>query len=225
MQTKGTIAELVLLDGLPAARILCPPPMIPAPGKYLLAHANGSDAPLAASVFPASSFTDGFLAAPPIPDSWTPGTHLHLRGPLGHGFILPQSARRVGLIAFDDSSRRLLALLDTALTQDASVTLVCENPPDDLPLRVEVQPLRALNEVCAWADYVAVDAARESLPVLKSRLGIGSPLRVPKDAQILIRTPMPCGALAECGVCAVETRDGHRLACEDGPVFDLKEIF
>ncbi|HMP39754.1 MAG TPA: hypothetical protein PKA05_05185, partial [Roseiflexaceae bacterium] len=27
-----------------------------------------------------------------------------------------------------------------------------------------------------------------------------------------------------CGVCAVEVRRGIRLLCEDGPVFDLKEL-
>lgn len=225
MQADGTVTELILLDGLPAARILCPPKMMPAPGKYLLAHAGGSDSPLAAPVFSTKSVADSFIAAPPVPDSWTPGAHLHLRGPLGHGFALPASARHVALIAFDDSSRRLLALLDAAFKQDASVTLVCEDAPDDLPLQVEVQPLRTLSEVCAWADYIALDTARESLPELRKKLGLSSPLKVWYEAQVLVRAPMPCGALAECGVCTVETRDGHSLACYDGPVFDLKEIF
>jgi hypothetical protein len=35
---------------------------------------------------------------------------------------------------------------------------------------------------------------------------------------------MPCAGLAACGVCAVQTRRGWKLACVDGPVFDLKEI-
>lgn len=231
MQADGQINELILLDGLPAARILCPPRLIPAPGQYLLAHADGSDSPpalrssvLAAPVFAAKIFASGFLAAPPAPSSWIPGMRLHLRGPLGHGFSLPASARRVALIAFDQSPRRLLSLLDPAFKQDASVTLVCDHQPDGLPLQVEVQPLRALNEVCVWADYAAFDSARESLPGLRERLGMLSPVDGRSATQILVRAPMPCGGLAECGVCAVEGRRARLLACEDGPVFDLKDL-
>ena len=95
MQAEGIIKQLVLLDAKPAVRIQCDPSLIPAPGQYLLAYADGSDSPLAASVFSAKSFVDGFLAAPPMPASWAIGVCLHLRGPLGHGFILPKDARRI----------------------------------------------------------------------------------------------------------------------------------
>jgi NAD(P)H-flavin reductase len=238
MQAEGIIKELVLLDGKPCARIQCDPSLMPAPGQYLLAYADASDLPsalrssaLAASVFSAKSFADGFLAAPPMPNLWNLGMRLHLRGPLGHGFILPNNARRVALIAFDtqqagasESPIRLLALLDTVLKQEVSIVLVCKTPPDDLPLQIEVQPLNALMDVCNWADYIAIDAACESLPELKKMLGMRSPLTVKNEAQILIRTSMPCGALADCGVCTVESRRGQLLACKDGPVFDLKDL-
>jgi len=231
MQAEGIIKELVLLDGKPTARIQCDPALIPAPGQYLLAYADGSDSPpalrssvLADSVFSSKILIDGFLAAPPMPISWMIGALLHLRGPLGHGFILPSNAHRVALIAFNESPIRLLALLDTALKQEASVVLVCQTPPDDLPLQIEVQPTSALMDVCDWADYIAVDAVRESLPELRKMLGRGNLFIVKNEAQILIRTPMPCGALAECGVCAIETRRGQLLACKDGPVFDLKDL-
>ena len=231
MQAEGKVVELVLVDGLSAARIVCLPRLIPPPGTYLLAYSPGSDSPLATTIFRAGFFgdphsmgEDGFLIAPPVPESWTPGTRLYLRGPLGHGFAMPATARRIALAAYDSSPRRLLALLKTAFKQEAEVTLVCESQPDDLPLQVEVQPLRALAEVCGWADYLAVDTARESIPALKQILGKVSPLKIPNQAEILVRTPMPCGALAECGVCSVELRSGIQLACEDGPVFDLKSF-
>jgi len=44
------------------------------------------------------------------------------------------------------------------------------------------------------------------------------------EAQVLVVTPMPCGGLAECGVCAFTTRRGWKMACKDGPVFDLSEL-
>ena len=150
--------------------------------------------------------------------------HLHLRGPLGHGFILPNNARRVALIAFNESPIRLLALLDSVLKKEASIVLVCQTPPDDLPLQIEVQPISALLDIRNWADYTAIDASRESLPELKKMVGTGNPLKVRKDAQILIRTPMPCGALSECGVCTVESHRGQLLTCKDGPVFDLNDL-
>src|SRR5574341_1300572 len=224
MQVEGKIAELVLLDGFPAARILCPPRLIPVPGCYLMAHADGSDAPLANPIFSARSLTDGFLAAPPAPDSWRPGTSLHLRGPLGRGFTLPASARRVALVALSDSPRRLLALLDAAFEQEASITLMCEHPPEDLSLQVEVQPIEALAEVCQWADYMAFEARRESLPELREKNGKGNSLKSMSEAQVLVNAPMPCGGLAECRVCTVEVHGGHRLACVDGPVFKLSQL-
>ena len=230
MQAEGKVVELILLDGLPAARILCPPRLMPAPGAYLLAHADASDSPLAVPLFLTKSFPDtsasagGFLCAPPAPASWIPGTRLLLRGPLGRGFSLPASARRMALITFDDMPRRLLALLDLAFKQNSEVTLLCGDSPDDLPLQVEVQPLRALTEVCQWADYLACDVGRESLPELREKLGKAGPLGVLPEAQVLVRAPMPCGGLAECGVCTVETRGGNQLACVDGPVFGLGNL-
>ncbi|HUI89568.1 MAG TPA: hypothetical protein VLX61_12680 [Anaerolineales bacterium] len=225
MPASGIITELVLLDGKPSGRIQCEPLLIPSPGQYLLAYGDESDSPLAAPVFSARSFAEGFLAAPPMPTSWTVGAHLNLRGPLGKGFLLPKDARRVALIAFDECPSRLTALLDGAVNQEAAITLVCGTPPDDLPLQVEVQPLNVLADVCQWADWIAMDVARDALPGLWKIIRKCNPLITRNGAQILIRTPMPCGALAECSVCAIEGQRGRLLACKDGPVFDLKDLW
>jgi dihydroorotate dehydrogenase electron transfer subunit len=223
MQANGSITELALLDGLLSAHLRCPAGLIPAPGQYLLAHAAGSDAPLATAIFAAHTYADELVIAPPIPAQWMPGTRLHLRGPLGHGFDLPVSARRIALIPFESSPRTLLGLLQPSEKQDGAVTLVAENTPDDLPLQVEVQPLHALLEVCRWADFVALDASRESLSKLKE-LFQAARHTMKAEAQVLVRTPMPCGALAACGVCAVEIAGNTQLACEDGPVFDFNQL-
>ena len=231
MQTEGIVKELVLLNGIPAVWIQCEPSLIPAPGQYLLAYAGGSNSPLAVPVFLGESFAgtrkisaSGFLAAPPIPASWGIGTRLYLRGPLGHGFLLPKDARRIALIAFDDSPLYLMALLGAALKRETYIVLVCKRPPDDLPLQVEVQPLAALMDVYAWADYIALDARRESLLELKKIFTGSSRLRIGNESQILIRAPMPCGALAECGVCTLDSGRGPLLVCKDGPVFNLKDL-
>lgn len=221
----GQVVEIRAGTASPAARLACASNLIPAPGQYLLACLPGSDDPLPAPVFSAGSTPDGFLAAPPLPANWTPGMQLLLRGPLGHGFSLPSSARRVVLVALEQSSpARLLGLLSRALEQTAAVVLASKAIPANLPAEVEVQPLANLPEIVRWADYLAVDALRAQLPGLSACLGLSGQARLPCEAQVLVFTPMPCGALADCGVCAVPIRRGHLLACKDGPVFSLAEL-
>ncbi len=223
MLGEGRVSELLLWEGETAARLSCPSGLIPAPGQYLLAHAAGSDAPLATALFAARSFPGGFLTASPIPSTWLPGTRLHMRGPLGHGFAVPASAHRIALVAFQCSPRILLSLAGGAAGVDFSVALVSDQMPDDLPLWVEAQPLSALRDTCRWADYIAFDLRREALSELKTMFQADRGL-IRAEAQALVRTPMPCGALAACGVCTVEAGRDSLLACEDGPVFDFRQL-
>ncbi len=223
MLGEGRVSELLLRDGAAAARLRCAEGLVPAPGQYVLAHAAGSDAPLSTALLATRTFEDGFLTAPPIPSTWAPGTRLHLRGPLGHGFALPAAARRIALVAFQCSPRTVLSMLEAAVHQNASVALVSGEIPDDLPLHVEAQPPEALRDICRWADYIAFDLKREKLEELRGML---QPDRtsIKADAQALVRTPMPCGAMAACGVCTVEAGGRSLLTCEDGPVFDFRQL-
>src|SRR5512138_2902191 len=205
MLGEGRVSELLLLGGETAARVSCAPGLVPTPGQYVLAHADGSDAPLAAALFAARTYPDGFLTAGSIPSTWVPGTQLHLRGPLGHGFSMPPGARRITLAAFACSPQTLLSLLEPAVRQGASVVLVSDRAPDDLALDVEAHPPSALRETCRWADYIAFDVARDALPELKDMLEADR-LLSRAEGQALVRAPMPCGALAACGACTVEVR-------------------
>jgi dihydroorotate dehydrogenase electron transfer subunit len=223
MQAEGIIGELTLVDGAAAVRIRCPDGIVPAIGQYVLAHVVGSIEPLATTLFAAGASRDGFLTAPPIPSTWRPGMQLHLRGPLGHGFSLPSSARRIALVAFKCTASILLSLLEPAFEQGASVALLAAKTPEDLPLQVEVHPPKALPDICRWADFIALDATRDTLPELKQTL-LQARFDIKAKAQILVRTPMPCGALAACGVCAVDVGGKVLLACEDGPVFGLDQV-
>jgi len=220
---KGQIDETFIQSGR-AARISCDPKLVPAPGQYLLAHAlSEPDAPLPQPVFMAASHSTGFYAAAPLPVAWTPGTTLTLRGPLGHGFTLPSAARKVALVAFGGNCSRLLALLEPALAQKAEITLLADTPPENLHPALEILPLAALAETAQWADYTALDAPRAALADLHSILLPDSQLtHYGYTMEILIETPLPCGGIADCGVCAIHTKRGYSLACKDGPVFDLK---
>ncbi len=220
---KGRIDEIFIQAGR-AARITCAPQLVPAPGQYLLAHAlTEPDAPLPHPVFAAGGHSTGFYAAHPLPVAWTPGTQVSLRGPLGRGFNLPPAARKVALVAFGGNCSRLLSLLEPALAQKAEITLLAEHLPENLPPALEILPISALTETTQWADYLAIDAPRSALATIHGSLLPDSPLNYHGYAtEILIETPLPCGGMAECGVCAIHTKRGYRLACKDGPVFELK---
>jgi hypothetical protein len=217
----GQLTQMYL-DG--SAELDCLPNLVPTAGQYLLAHDSASDSPLAVPVYFYESAPKGFRFAPPFPSSWTFGTQLALRGPLGHGFSLPVAACKIALIALAGSPARLHGLIPLALKREMEAVLLCNTPVSDLPEDVEVQPLQALDEICKWADFIAIDLQRENLDQLKeitSKLGHVAAVR---EAQILIHTQMPCGGLAECGVCAIGIQHDWRMACKDGPVFILKDI-
>jgi len=228
---KGQILELILQDGFRLARISCPQNLIPAPGQYLLAS-DASDSPLPVPLYYTDSTLEGsamaswqhFLAAPPIPEAWMPGMDVFLRGPLGRGFVIPGSAKKIALVACDDSPLRLRGLIRQSLKQAAAVVVVSDFAVDTLPDEVEAQPLSALSEIMDWADFAAFDVARVNLFGLRERLGMLKQAQASCEAQILIRTAVPCGGVADCAVCGVNLKSGWQLACKDGPVFDLREI-
>ncbi len=220
---KGQVLELILEDESHYVRVACPPEIVPAPGQYLLA-ADRLDLPLPIPLFYTDSAPQGFIALPSAPVLWNPGTGLDVRGPLGHGFTLPVAARKVCLVAFEASPAYLRGLIAPSLKQDAALVLLCNSTPENLPDEVEVQPLAALSDMLDWADYVAFVVERESLNVLRGQFGKGIARAAGCEGQVLVHARVPCGGLADCGVCAVTLESGWMLACKDGPVFDWKEL-
>ena len=149
---------------------------------------------------------------------------LELRGPLGQGFNLPATIRRLALGSVGGSLDRLLPLIQPGLQQNMAITLYADRHPGNLPSAIEIYPLAGLSEALAWADLLALDLERRQIPLLRSLLNVEGDRRLPCPVQALIRTPLTCGGLADCGACSVA---GHRHpvpACTDGPVFSLKEL-
>lgn len=210
--------------GLVSGTIPSPPRLAVKPGQYLLAHAPGLPETLPSVLFPSRIAKDEITLAPPLPPAWQPGTALNLRGPLGKGFHLPSAARRVALAALDAHPFRLLPLIAPALAQGTEIALFTPLIPPGLPPEVEVLPIHALQEAPAWADYLAIDLPQAALPGLQTRLGLKPGRSLACAAEVLLLADMPCGGLAECGVCAVKTHTGWRYACKDGPVFDFATL-
>ncbi len=221
----GNVLEFRLdADGSHGVMLGCPPQAIPAPGQYLLAHApHDQDEGLAWALYPRQIAPDGFVAAPPHPPGWALGTRLHLRGPLGKGFNLAPIHRNLALVALGDTAARLMPVIHTLHTR-VEIALFTHAPLPALPPAVEAHPLSALPEALPWADHLLLDLPHTRLPDIRKHLGVEPYGGLPCPAQALVHIPMPCGGLAECGVCAVPTRRQYKLACVEGPVFDLKEI-
>jgi NAD(P)H-flavin reductase len=229
-----TLREVRLESGGQISGVLeCPAGLRPAPGQYILAHAPGRDETLPTTLFAARMArtiaadlnTIELDLAPPLPETWTVGTRLVARGPIGRGFNLPSAARRVGLVALAGGPQRLLPLADLALQEGAEVALYTRIIPAGLPPEVEVLPLDNLADALGWVDYLAFDLAPASLAGLKKRFGMAPHTVMPVPAQVLVAVAMPCGGVGECGLCAVDLHHhGWKMACKDGPVFDLHDL-
>ncbi|RPJ44060.1 MAG: hypothetical protein EHM21_10625 [Chloroflexi bacterium] len=230
----GIVLELRLeAEGL-SGWIACPPGLHPAPGQYLAASGSDPGDPLPSVLFtsgasnayapPVAAGQAALRLAPPLPPAWYAGMPLALRGPLGNGFHMPASARRVALACPAGPPYRLLPLAAQALSQRAAVVVYASAAPAGLPEAVEVLPLDLLTEAPAWADFIALDVCPADLPGLRTQLGLKPHQRPPCQVQALIVTPMPCIGMAECGICAVHTREGWKLACSNGPVFDFNDL-
>jgi Iron-sulfur cluster binding domain of dihydroorotate dehydrogenase B len=222
---QGKVLE-IRLDGYDeAAWIACPPAAIPQPGQYLSAWSPlDQEAALGSTIFAGEIGPHGFLAVPPIPPSWEPGTPLVLRGPLGRGFELPDTAKRLALVALGDRLSRLLPLGLQAIQSGMAVALFTDCALPILPSAMEVNPLSALHEAYEWADSIAIDLAIEQLENLRQKLLLDRGDRLPCPAQALVVSPMPCGGLADCGACGVPARHSWKMICQDGPVFNLDEL-
>jgi hypothetical protein len=198
----------------------------PEPGQYLACkRVNDLSEPLTHQLFRIMD-DEGILNLSPIPEDWQPGDKLLVGAPQGHGFLLPGEARRVALLPYKVSPTRLLTLVRKALTQNASISLFTESIPSPeimnrLPSVVEVNQVSTLLENLDWPDFLAVDISRDDLVGFSGLFSQDSPNL---DGQVLVRTPMPCRGLGECGVCSVRTTRGWKYACIDGPVFSLKEV-
>ena len=224
MQTK--LIEITHIGSSTAGVLDIPPKFWPQPGQYLPCQRDADHL----NILPTNLFRilgpDGRLYLAPLPEYWLPGDHINCLPPQGKGFSLPPTARRIGLLALDVSPLRLLPLLKHALAENAALVLFWDAQPNHdilhlLPAMVEVSPTASLVENLDWMDYLAVDLELDKLPQVDTLLGTLNP---PFEGQVLVRTPMPCRGIGKCGVCAVKTHHGWKLACIDGPVFDLQEV-
>ena len=216
-----------------------------AAGRFVLADLGDT---LRSPLFPARLGAKGFdiLVPPDHPAArLQPGAAVNILGPLGQGFEVQASVRRLLLVADTAHLPTLLGLAQpknqvSAKEPGLSAALLLSAPTAAelypvrlLPPALEVHivtvdgsaghggsPLDLFPDLAQWADCVCIAGKPDTYPALahivrEVRLGPG-----PGFAQARVVPPLVCGVGA-CQGCAVETAHGTRLACTDGPVFDL----
>ena len=109
--------------------IACPAVLRPAPGQYLAASSPESSEAFPTILFPSRIGSQEIGIAAPIPAHWKVGMQLDLRGPLGKGFHMPLTARRIALSCPEAAPDRLLPLAYQALAQNAAVAIYAQGRP------------------------------------------------------------------------------------------------
>lgn len=222
----GRIVETRMeMGGCVSGKIHLPRSLHTKPGQYLLARrVDGFDI-LPVAIFGAHSEDSFFYTSSSLPADWGAGTQVYLRGPLGNGFSLPPLARRVFLAAAHPGEIFMLSpLMRQAIEQWADVAILAEGGVVDLPAEVELVTTGQFHDALRWADFAAVQTTVEHLADLCMTLGLTGDKNGGCPIQVLVHFSFACGGSAACGACAVKTRQGWKLACKDGPVFDFDDL-
>lgn len=197
------------------------------PGQYLAANLEGDLSAAAPLIFYIESQNGREVNLCPAPlEGWHPGRKLNYRGPLGRGITFPAHARRMALVSLDNSPARLSSFVAFGLENRLDIAMCGDWATQPqvsalIPPSVELAELSRLPEMIEWADYCLIDLPASKMAALSVIVQANPRLLLPGTCQVLIHAPMPCAGIAECGICAVSTRQGYKHACTDGPVFDL----
>ncbi len=218
---EGVIREIQLNPGGIGAWIDCPKSAIPTAGQYMKCWLpEEHSAPLAHTIFPMDFGEKGFLTTSPVPSTWHPGKKLMLRGPSGKGFRLPDPCKRLAAVVLDSSVERVYPILKQGLGNGSAVTLCTDQPLPDLPFELEVLTSNHAEDIITWADFVVMDFPSTYIHDVRELLKKHGT----RKGQALVHASMPCGGMAECGVCAFSLQRRLHLPCKDGPVYELQEL-
>ncbi len=218
------------------------------PGQYVMVRCGeGCDMPLRRPLSVHRVSPDGhvglLLAVVGRGTEWLAqrqgGDPLDLLGPLGSGFEVYPESRSLLLVAGGIGIAPLVALAEHAVAAGRSVVLVVGDRssariyPERL-LPSEVRAVVATEDGSAGFHGMATDLlprlAREAdqvfacgpLAMYRAMSRMSGELG-DKPVQVLLEVVLGCG-MGACLGCTVETRQGPRLVCRDGPVFELGDI-
>jgi dihydroorotate dehydrogenase electron transfer subunit len=169
-----------------------------------------------------------------------PGDRLNLAGPMGNGFTLSENAEQVLLISGGMGIAPLVFLAENAKSLNKKVTLLAGSrdssqlyPERLIPTGMEL--VTATEDGSKGAKGLVTDFLPELLnnydqvfacgPVNMYRTidNILDSMNYSKDLQVSLEVRMGCG-FGICYGCTIETTQGLKQVCKDGPVFNIKQI-
>jgi len=168
------------------------------------------------------------------------GSTLDLLGPAGRGYSIHPDSRNLLLVAGGIGVAPLCFLIQHALNQRCSVTLLlgastaAQLYPSHL-LPPETQVVIAtedgtagqkcmitdlLPDFTGWADQIF---ACGPVSMYRAMATQKQQFLKAKSAQVSLEVRMGCGR-GVCYGCTLRTKDGLKQVCKDGPVFDLENV-
>lgn len=189
--------------------------------------------------FPVEILTGNkILVERPAKTQYIPGQLFSLLGPVGQPFRFRRSLRNILLMVYHTPPSSLLMMLKPLLANDISVTMVLMGTAKDYDtqhLPEEVEIVRA-EEDLSWPDMVMTLGWADQVFVL---VGQGDELSYFGQVMKLVQerrndipqnyifgvfqNVLPCGVGA-CYACMLNTKEGTKLQCLDGPAFDLTTL-
>lgn len=164
------------------------------------------------------------------------GEGIDLIGPLGRGFTVHPDSTKLLLVAGGIGIAPLVYLAERALADGCSVKLLlgAESASQIYPRNLvpqDAEPFIAtadgsmgekglvtdlLPRFVDWADQIF---ACGPIPMYRTMAA----MELAKPVQVLLEQMMGCG-FGACFGCRIETRQGMKFVCKDGPVFELSEV-
>jgi hypothetical protein len=170
-----------------------------------------------------------------------PGQAVSLLGPVGGEFpLLRGPGRRILLLAQDTSPLPLLFLAQSILRQSGEVALILAGRARAYPYAGIPSPVEVLmahedgswpdeRKVIEWADQIFA-VADEAFwmehygHLLQKVKAIRTHIPPGFLYGVFSHLPLPCGVGA-CAACLIRFKNTARLACTQGPAFDLTEVW
>jgi dihydroorotate dehydrogenase electron transfer subunit len=168
------------------------------------------------------------------------GEKLNILGPLGNGFSIRPTSKKLLLVAGGIGIAPLTFLAQQALTQEKSVALLLGAHAKDelypqklLPSEIETiittedgsygekgKVTDILSRYVNWADQIY---ACGPLAMYKTIAGERQQWRNKKPVQVSLEVRLGCG-IGACFGCSIRTKYGMKQVCRNGPVFNLDEV-
>jgi hypothetical protein len=178
------------------------------------------------------------LVERPVDITYQPGQIIQLISLVGNPYRFRRSIRNILLIAYETPPTPLLMMITWLLANDISVTLVLLGDAmryNTQHLSPEVEVIRERDSLewadqvmtLGWADQVFVVVAQDDemmrfqqiYNMIQERR-----VEIPNNYLFgIVQSVTTCGVGA-CHACMLHTHEGTKLACTEGPAFDLKKL-